>query len=130
VAGFSPAERAQLQQSFAVAQGNAQRKSLEEAARKDRQIAREKEARDAKRATLGLPSEDDEATGAAQTEAAKGGSAVGATAQQIVAPAAHDPFAADHLEQLADRIYDRLRRKLRTELIVDRERAGLLTDFR
>ena len=35
-----------------------------------------------------------------------------------------------HLEELTQRIYDRLRSRLRTELLVDRERAGLLTDFR
>lgn len=34
------------------------------------------------------------------------------------------------LDELATRIYDRLRSRLRTELLVDRERAGLLTDFR
>lgn len=38
----------------------------------------------------------------------------------------------DHMdiEDLTSRIYDRLRTRLRTELLVDRERAGLLTDFR
>lgn len=38
----------------------------------------------------------------------------------------------DHIDvdELSARIYDRLRTKLRTELLVDRERAGLLTDFR
>ena len=34
------------------------------------------------------------------------------------------------LDDLAARLYDRLRSRLRTELLVDRERAGLLTDFR
>lgn len=34
------------------------------------------------------------------------------------------------LDDLATRLYDRLRTRLRTELLVDRERAGLLTDFR
>jgi hypothetical protein len=34
------------------------------------------------------------------------------------------------LDELATRIYDRLRSRLRLELLVDRERAGLLTDFR
>jgi hypothetical protein len=34
------------------------------------------------------------------------------------------------LDELAARLYDRLRSRLRTELLVDRERAGLLTDFR
>jgi len=34
------------------------------------------------------------------------------------------------MDDLAVRIYDRLRSRLRRELLVDRERAGLLTDFR
>ena len=34
------------------------------------------------------------------------------------------------VEALANRLYDRLRSQLRTELLVDRERAGLLADFR
>ncbi|MFL6124652.1 DUF4157 domain-containing protein [Actinophytocola sp.] len=34
------------------------------------------------------------------------------------------------LDELAARLYDRLRSRLRTELLVDRERAGMLTDFR
>ncbi|OLF16057.1 eCIS core domain-containing protein [Actinophytocola xanthii] len=34
------------------------------------------------------------------------------------------------LDQLAARIYDRLRTRIRMELLIDRERAGLLTDFR
>jgi hypothetical protein len=34
------------------------------------------------------------------------------------------------LDELANRLYDRVRSKLRLELLVDRERAGLLTDFR
>ncbi|MDQ3786478.1 MAG: hypothetical protein M3422_04450, partial [Actinomycetota bacterium] len=34
------------------------------------------------------------------------------------------------LDELANRLYDRVRSRLRIELLVDRERAGLLTDFR
>lgn len=34
------------------------------------------------------------------------------------------------LDELAGRLYDRVRSRLRLELLVDRERAGLLTDFR
>lgn len=34
------------------------------------------------------------------------------------------------LDELSERLYDRLRSRLRMELLVDRERAGLLTDFR
>jgi hypothetical protein len=33
------------------------------------------------------------------------------------------------LEGLAFNLYDRLRRMLRSELIVDRERSGVLTEF-
>jgi hypothetical protein len=33
-------------------------------------------------------------------------------------------------DELATRLYERLRSRLRRELLVDRERAGLLTDFR
>jgi hypothetical protein len=35
-----------------------------------------------------------------------------------------------NMDELATRLYDRLRSRLRTELLIDRERAGLLTDFR
>jgi hypothetical protein len=35
-----------------------------------------------------------------------------------------------NMEELARRVYLRLRSRLRTELLVDRERAGLLSDFR
>ena len=46
-----------------------------------------------------------------------------------------DELAADltphlDLDDLARRLYPRLRSRLRTELLVDRERAGLLTDLR
>ena len=34
------------------------------------------------------------------------------------------------LDQLTARLYDRLRARIRMELLIDRERAGLLTDFR
>jgi hypothetical protein len=34
------------------------------------------------------------------------------------------------LDELAGRLYDRLRSRLRMELLLDRERAGMLTDFR
>jgi hypothetical protein len=38
----------------------------------------------------------------------------------------------DHIDvdDLAGRIYPMIRSRLRMELLVDRERAGLLTDFR
>ena len=43
-----------------------------------------------------------------------------------------EPIDLDRLdlEDLTNRLYDRLRGRLRLELLVDRERAGVLTDFR
>lgn len=52
-----------------------------------------------------------------------------ASARQPESDPATD-FDEPDLEELATKIYDRLRSRLRRELIVDRERAGLLTDFR
>ena len=40
------------------------------------------------------------------------------------------PVSRLDLDELSERLYDRLRSRLRLELLVDRERAGLLTDFR
>jgi hypothetical protein len=34
----------------------------------------------------------------------------------------------DDLQELAGRIYDHIRSRLRTELLIERERAGLLAD--
>jgi hypothetical protein len=34
------------------------------------------------------------------------------------------------LDELGHRLYDRIRSRLRLELLLDRERAGLLSDFR
>jgi len=41
-------------------------------------------------------------------------------------PAAHD----EAMDALAGKLYDRIRSRLKSELLVDRERAGLLTDLR
>jgi hypothetical protein len=52
---------------------------------------------------------------------------------QVAELAGQRPAALDdpvELDELATKLYRRLRSKLRLELIVDRERAGLLTDFR
>ena len=38
-----------------------------------------------------------------------------------------DPYA---LDELATRLYPNIRTRLRQELLIDRERAGLLADFR
>jgi hypothetical protein len=42
------------------------------------------------------------------------------------------PFNLDQLDldELSSRLYDRLRSRMRVELLVDRERSGRLTDFR
>jgi hypothetical protein len=34
------------------------------------------------------------------------------------------------IEELANRLYDRIRGRLRSELLIDRERAGFITDLR
>jgi hypothetical protein len=48
------------------------------------------------------------------------------------APAGHKPIDTDDLDldELTARLYDRIRSRLRLELLLDRERAGLLSDFR
>lgn len=57
---------------------------------------------------------------------------------QSAPEAAPEPYGRDRpldldaidLDLLSARLYDRLRSKIRLELMIDRERAGLLTDFR
>jgi hypothetical protein len=49
------------------------------------------------------------------------------SAHEAVATISRDPYA---LDELALRLYPNIRSRLRQELLVDRERAGLLTDFR
>jgi hypothetical protein len=57
---------------------------------------------------------------------------------QSAAEQAEEPYGRDRqldldaidLDVLSARLYDRLRSKIRLELLIDRERAGLLTDFR
>ncbi|HEX9094735.1 MAG TPA: hypothetical protein VF990_01390 [Candidatus Dormibacteraeota bacterium] len=41
----------------------------------------------------------------------------------------HNPIETD-MDELAGKLYDRIRTRLKSELLVDRERAGLLTDLR
>jgi Domain of unknown function (DUF4157) len=52
--------------------------------------------------------------------------------ESTIGPGGHEHLDLDHLDldDLSERIYGRMRRLLRMELLVDRERAGLLTDFR
>jgi hypothetical protein len=54
------------------------------------------------------------------------GSSSSATA---VAAAAASSDTEKDMDELAGKLYDRIRSRLRTELLVDRERAGLLTDW-
>jgi hypothetical protein len=64
-----------------------------------------------------------------------------ATIPAVFAPAAETPANAPaapvtqeaapiDLDDLARRVYGQVRTQLRSELLIDRERAGLLTDFR
>jgi hypothetical protein len=51
--------------------------------------------------------------------------------QRAAMPAhADQPGPHENLEELADRLYGHIRTRLRSELLVDRERAGLMTDTR
>jgi hypothetical protein len=63
------------------------------------------------------------AAAAAHTAAASHPGAAHETVDRIVG----DPYA---LDELATRLYPTIRSRLRQELLVDRERAGLLADFR
>ncbi|MEO7370659.1 MAG: hypothetical protein ABIZ69_07350, partial [Ilumatobacteraceae bacterium] len=78
------------------------------------------------------------ATAGAHPNAAHPGGAAATAAHPDAAhpsPAAHDtvesivgdPYA---LDELATRLYPTIRSRLRQELLIDRERAGLLADFR
>ena len=55
-------------------------------------------------------------------------------AQHTAHGSPHNPEQVDvdkiDVEDLVTRIYDRVRSRLRNEFLIDRERAGLLTDFR
>jgi hypothetical protein len=48
----------------------------------------------------------------------------------VSAPAAPPPASETEMDELARKLYDRIRTRLKTELLVDRERAGFLTDLR
>ncbi|MGB3444410.1 MAG: DUF4157 domain-containing protein, partial [Actinophytocola sp.] len=69
-------------------------------------------------------------TSATQLPGARDQATASATAG--TAEADEQPIAVSRLDldELSERLYDRLRSRLRLELLVDRERAGLLTDFR
>jgi len=54
----------------------------------------------------------------------------GATPAVVPAAPATEEAAPIDLDDLARRVYGQVRTQLRSELLIDRERAGLLTDFR
>ena len=61
----------------------------------------------------------------------EGPSAASGGAPSTQAAAATEPAAQDEaMDALAGKLYDRIRNRLKSELLVDRERAGLLTDLR
>jgi hypothetical protein len=62
-------------------------------------------------------------SGTASAEASSTGSTLG------TASAPHRAAETD-MDELAGKLYDRIRNRLKTELLVDRERAGFLTDLR
>jgi ribosomal protein L12E/L44/L45/RPP1/RPP2 len=71
------------------------------------------------------------ASGAAASPAA-GSAASGAAASTDGHHDQHKKIEPDDidLDELGHRLYDRIRSRLRLELLLDRERAGLLSDFR
>jgi len=65
-------------------------------------------------------------SGAGSSVASTVGSAVGGVASSL---GGHKTDETD-MDELAGKLYDRIRSRLKTELLVDRERAGFLTDLR
>jgi hypothetical protein len=58
------------------------------------------------------------------------GSSAGTGSTQGPAAAAEPAAQDEAMDALAGKLYDRIRSRLKSELLVDRERAGLLTDLR
>ncbi|WP_156892983.1 hypothetical protein [Actinokineospora enzanensis] len=77
-----------------------------------------------------LPDENSPAGQVLETQAQESGVQHARPAPERVEEEADIDLDRLDLDDLSTRLYDRLRRKLRLELLVDRERAGLLTDFR
>ncbi|HSB87312.1 MAG TPA: hypothetical protein VLD86_13440, partial [Ilumatobacteraceae bacterium] len=70
----------------------------------------------------------DAAHDAAHTGTPRGATGhAGSAAHESVDHIVSDPYA---LDELANRLYPNIRTRLRQELLIDRERAGLLADFR
>ena len=59
-----------------------------------------------------------------------GGSAVGSAMGAVASSLGSHKTADTDMDELAGKLYDRIRNRLKTELLVDRERAGFLTDLR
>jgi len=70
------------------------------------------------------------ASSALSSGAAAGGGAVGSAAGAAASSPGHQQAAEPDMDELAGKLYDRIRTRLRTELLIDRERAGFLTDLR
>jgi hypothetical protein len=65
-------------------------------------------------------------SGVSSSVASSAGSAIGAVASSL---GGHKTDETE-MDELARKLYDRIRTRLKTELLVDRERAGFLTDLR
>jgi hypothetical protein len=147
-----PAGRAdEFKRDFVAQQKKLRQQKLEAAAKRDRIDAETRRIQNEARIALELPTlEEDEAAEDREAvenarkaeqqyqqelaawqaqQAGKGAGAPQQTPGSLVAPSAHDFFAAEHLEELTRRIYPRIRTRLHKELLVDRERAGSLTNF-
>ena len=57
-------------------------------------------------------------------------SAAGSTISGVASSLGSHSSAETDMDELAGKLYDRIRTRLKTELLVDRERAGFLTDLR
>jgi hypothetical protein len=62
--------------------------------------------------------------------ASAGGGAVGSAIGGIASSLGSHKTDETDMDELAGKLYDRIRSRLKTELLVDRERAGFLTDLR
>jgi hypothetical protein len=84
-------------------------------------------ARQAAESTLG------ELGSAGQAAGARGAQALDGAAQAVhhaVGGGAGLPSSDKDVEELAGRLYDRIRSRLRSDLLIGRERAGRITDLR
>jgi len=58
------------------------------------------------------------------------GGAAGSAVEAAATPIGHPQTSESDMDELAGKLYDRIRTRLKSELLVDRERAGFLTDLR